>query len=405
MPNDGGGIIHPTAAPAPAAAPAAAPASATLNQPAPATERRRIGEMRELHQMPPPGNTSLLHTPTEKDPHRGADDIPGIGVNAQAQALARLVGEGEQTPLQGSETQILVEGQPVSWEQYQQLQAALKELDEAEQLPDKYAQKLRKVKPNGREMFVTVEDLERGFMLDIDYSNKTAAIAAERREIQRTRQGFVNLLADMDDGHSFLRAIDHLGKMPGFQAAAKLYAIQYAAEKRMTPDQRAVYERNRQLERESFQKDLRLRALEQQAAQAQQQQQLDPEHRHTAKQLEQFIPIAAKKAGFDASELNPDAQTLARERFEHHWASMCASDAFEGPLSLDHVLRAMRAAKQEVDALVLKAFGPSGRPQGGALPDTTRLSSAAPAAGQMTNGQPMRKRIGDMRDLSGVPRR
>jgi hypothetical protein len=383
-----GGVMHPGA---PAAAPAAQP---TTPQPAPATERRRIGEMRELHQRPAPGpqqlgNEELLHTPTVLDRHRGADDIPGIGVDAQAQAIARLA---EPDPIQ-AQAQIEVDGQVVTPEQYQELLEKWRSDDLHEELMERFVT----AKIDGKPLRIPVQEAVMGYQRNVDYSNGMADVARGRAENDRTRAGFLNILRDMDDGHSFLRAVDHLGKMPGFEAAAKLYAVRYAALKKMTPEQRGVYERNQQLERDNFQKDLRLRELEQAQA-AQVQQQATPDERHLAAQLAQMIPIAMKRAGVDHSPLYEDF-------FNKHWAQHCQGvPGFldDGPTTAK-VQQVVVAAQQDMAKHVAQRMAE--QQQGKPLPPTARMPSAAPTGGQTTNGQPVRKRIGDMRELSGVPRR
>jgi hypothetical protein len=371
------GIMHPgTGAAAPAAAaaqPAAAPQAPVTPQTA---QRMRVGDMTMLHQMPPP--TAVAEPEAAPFEAEALDALSGL--DAQAQAIA--------VPDQPEvlETQIEVDGQPVTWEQYQALQQKWNQDD----LHDELMTKFVTAKIDGQKVKIPVTEAVQGYQRARDYSNGMAEVAAGRRDNERTKQGFLNVLRDMDRGDTFMRVVRALGKEEGFKEAAKLYAIEWHRERQMSPEAREMLQQKRELERRAYMLEQRNRQLEQVAQQVQQQA---PSQRqqYQANQLAQMIPIAAQRVGLEDS-------LMARQAFQLHWDQM-APTLGEEDLTTQFVEQVMRAAKEEVDRAIQRSQAEQSRlaPR---TPPVQRLPGAAPAPGTVQpNGQPKRMRVGEMNSV------
>lgn len=376
--------MHPGAPSAPAVGAAQPAAGAPSPGAGPSTARMRVGEMTQLHQQPPPGQGQAVAEPE----FAGMDAIEGVGISAQAQALAVLDPNQPDDVLEG---QIEVDGEPVTYEQYKELLSKW----EADELANELLERFVVAKVDGQPMRIPVREAVQGYQRMSDYSRGMGQLRAAQADVERTRAGFNRLLVDLDQGHTFLQAMRNLNKMPGFEAAAKIFAIQYAKEKLLTPEQREVLAHSRQQEAENYQLKMRLQQLQQ--AQQQQPQPPNQNEMRLAHQLQQMIPLAAKKVGL------PD-DPLARDFFTRHWHNLAPT--LDGELTTDFVTRVMQAARESYDQAVQQAMtAQAGRPP--QVPPVQRLPGAAPVAGaQGIAGQPKRMRVGDMRGtLTRMPGR
>jgi hypothetical protein len=336
----------------------------------------RVGDMTMLHQTPAP--TYVAEAQEAAD--ISAMDSGFSGLDARSQAMA--VPEQEQPQL--LEAQIEVDGQEVTREQYDALMAKFKSDD----LHEDFMGKFGVAKVDGQNYRIPVREAFSGYMRNRDYSNGMAEIAEGRRENERTKMGFVNVLRDMDAGESFLRAVRALGKEKGFQEAAKLYAIEWDRERRMTPEQREMLGRVREIEKENYQLRIRSRQLEQVA---QQTQQMQPSQReaYQSNQLAQMIPIASQRVGLEDS-------LMARQAFQLHWRQMTENKPADFEITTDFVCGVMQAAKEEVDRAIARSQAERAQLPAN-TPPVQRYAGAAPPAGTVqANGQPKRMRISDM---------
>lgn len=378
-------------APAISVAPPSGAAPMPVGAPAPAQQqtatRMRVGDMNSiLHQTPAPG----AELARSDEPQWIADEIPGVGLDGKAQTMG--VPDDQQPEV--LEASIIGEnGETISWEQYQAERAKWLQDDLHEEFHSKFVTAVI----DGRKYRVPISEAVAGYQRNADYSNGMAEVAAGKRENDRTRQGFLNVLADMNGGESFLRMVRSLGKEEGFQQAAKLYALQWNAERQMTPQQRAVMDHARKLERENYQLKMQQRQLEQVT---QQQRPPDQQQQYIHHQLSQMVPAAARKVNLPWSP-------LAEQQIDLHFAQM-GPEHFRkgGELDTNFVMRVIMAAKETVEDTVAKSNAVLAQ-QMPAPPPVQRLPGAAPAgsATQQPNGKPTRMRVGDMNRVLTQPRR
>lgn len=342
----------------------------------------RVGDMTMLHQQPAP-----VLDPQVAQEFSGLEDYSGLDARSQAIAVP------DDAPPEVLETQIEVDGQQVTWEQYQALQQKWAQDDLHDELMGKFVT----AKINGQRERVPVSEAVQGYQRARDYSNEMTKLAADRRDIERTKQGFLNVLRDMDVGQTFLRMVRSLGKEKGFQEAAKQYAIEWHREQQMSPAQRELLHAHRELERRAYQLEQRNRQLEQ-GMQQQTQQTPTQRQQYQANQLAQMIPIAAQRVGLEDS-------LMARQAFQLHWDQMVGTLGDE-ELTTAFVEQVMRAAKEEVNIAVQRSDAERARlaPKS---PPVQRVAGAAPVAGTLQpNGQPKRMRIGEMNTvLTRLPAR
>ena len=202
---------------------------------------------------------------------------------------------------------------------------------------------------DGQSYRIPVSEAVRGYQRASDYSNKLRELYAFRDELQRREAGLQKLLMDMDKGQSFLDAMVFLGKFKGFSEAAIIYGTQLDAERRMTPEQRAVHIELRRQRAAMQQLEIENRNLRgaQQAQQAQQQPQGNgPNHDQVRQIYMQQLSLLAPKI---ADRLGFVATPYARGEFERHFENMLPSIQGQD-LTSEFVERVIRATMESVDA-------------------------------------------------------
>jgi hypothetical protein len=363
---------------APGAAPAAAPATngAAGQQPA---GRARLADfttgMHNAPALPALDPSSITHQgraplAANEGQDTGVPPNPYEQQNAQGDALA-------------VDDSIMAE--PISQEQYARDYQELKAKWDSPELPEELLGRLGPAMIDGQKYMIPVSEAFKGYQRNCDYSNKLAEVSQVRNETMQMRQGMQNLVNDLGNGETFRRAMRALGPaaVKGFHEAAKLHAIEWNALQQMPPQQRAVYERNQEMEQRLYQMEMQNQRLAMQAQQ-QQAQQPDRQTMYIANQLAQMAPLAMKRVGLEPSP-------FAEQIFQTHFANMMET-LNGGDLTTDFVTQVMQATKETVDAYVAKSQQQI-QQQARQLPPVQKLPGAAPPRGQQ--GVPERARLSD----------
>lgn len=373
-------------------------------QPGIAQTRARVGEFNAFSAGVQP---QLWQTP-------GADGMPGTpiaaraevmdrpidandpfspldnGLDAQAQALALsdepdplapLPPEGEEQPLQA---------QTINADEIRAWLNERQQWIDSDDLPDPFYAKFGVATVNGQRYRIPVSEAFKGYQRNEDYSNKLREMYAYEQQLQQREAGLQKLLTDMDDGQKFLDAMVFLGKFEGFAKAAIIYGTQLDAERRMTPEQRQVYQAMRAERARSQRLEMELRALRGQQ-QAQQQQPAQQPQGPTSEQVQQiYMQQLAHIAPKIAAKLGFVNTPIAQMEFERHFNARLPSIAGQD-LTSEFVEDVMSAAMESVEAhLQRSGYAPvnAGAPaQPTAAQGQPRVPSGNPRGGQWTRAQ------------------
>jgi hypothetical protein len=368
-------------------------------QPAPASQRARVGEFSAFSaQGMPQSAPQLSQTP-------GADGLPGQsislqnaqvidrpqdpndpfspldnGLDAQSQALALSDGPDPLAPIAPEEEQPL-QAQTINAEEIRAWLNQRQQWIESDDLPDDFMGKFVAPVINGQRRRIPVAEAIKGYQRNEDYSNKLREMYAYEQQLMQREAGLQKLLTDMDDGQKFLDAMVFLKKFDGFSKAAIIWGTQLDAERRMTPEQRAVHQQMRAERARNQQLELELRALraqQMQQQQPQQNQQQGPSHEQVQEiylqQLKYIGPKAAAKVGFVNTpatqrefELHFNARlpTIAGRDLTSEFVEDCMVAAME---SVEAVLQQsgyVRSQDVQPPAAATQPRVPAGVPQGG----------------------------------------
>lgn len=325
------------------------------------------------------------------DPNDPFSPIAGTGEDAQSQALA----------IDDSANAEVVEGA----DEQQQAANALTEADvrrmldeyrawaDADDLAHPLMGKFVVATVDGQRYRIPVEEAVKGYQRNSDYSNKMRQWSQLKAEVEGQQRGMQRFMADLDDGQTFLDAMMRIGKMEGFHRAAMIYGTQLAAERKMTPQERQVYQELRRMRARSRQLELDNARLTQVAEQrAQQQAQLQPPQGPSydiyMQQLQHLIPRVAERIGFEATP-------LAMREFEAHFANLLPS-LQGGDVTSDFVETCMLAAQESV-AKHMQAGYVQPEP-----PSQAPAYSRAPN-GRFSRGQQQQQAVPPASRVAGVP--
>lgn len=302
----------------------------------------------------------------------------------------------------GSPADVLQPDEQADYETWKASHEAYEAFKLSDNLPDDVMDKFIPVTVDGETYRVTAREAAQGYQRERDYSNHKRKLADFERQLVSRENGLRNFLADLDRGETFLDAIVALKKFKGFHEAAMIYGRQLDAERNMTPDQRRVYQANRQLNQELKEERRMKQALQYQLQNQPAQQPQNASVDRMMNQLAQIMPKAAALTGFVDGD-------LARQAVELHMDRLLPDHLRKGgEIDTPFVAMVLRAAMQEVDAAVRASNERRAREQPNARPPTPGVG-ASPMPnnagnpgqpGQRTNGIP-RAKIGDFGSIVG----
>lgn len=372
---------------------------------APAAERGRIGDFSSWsgRQETTPNHEQQisLQDPSlvgrqqqqvaERDQNEGNPFAADDGYDAQAQAL--VVDDSNPSEVLDPEA---------AQTEYRERLKRLDEWEASDELPEPFHQRFVVATIDGQRYRIPVAEAVAGYQRNSDYSNRMREVYAFQKQLQGQFQGLQALLADLDDGQTFIDAMIALKKFPGFHRAAIIYGKQLAAEQAMTPEQRAMVSQNRALRAQNQELVMRMNSLNQQVQQVRVQQPNQHEQ-FILKQVEMIWPKAAARVQWVDSP-------AARREFELHFENMLPT--LEGKeITTAFVMQAMQAAMESIQAQLragqdqqdqqLPAAVPQRQQlQRGPMPPGRSLPGPAPSS-QNGNGMQRRARIGDLGSLVG----
>lgn len=387
------------AAAAAPAAPAATPAPAAVPSGAAKVQRARPGELASLRSYEP----VVSEPAADAEPAAEGVEAPAAAEEATPEPEAAAPEEFGEEPLE-EEGQEPADpnAEPVLGMKPDELLATLRNGN----LPKSIADQLFVDIPigDGRTQRVAVSELPRGFMRGIDYTRKTEALAAERRQAQGILQARNNELQMLRDpsGRGMRQWIEDQGMFDAFFQAASSLAAEVDQYQRMTPEQQDAYDRmlaaqahERKLEERQRQLDERERANTHERFRAKHQQ-----------DLQTLVPQSWARHNLQDSQL---AQRIFNDSL---LAIVNRIERFDGlsPEIVDEATRNTIETLQELRRYELPAGGgpataaaagtapqqqqrqlpPSGRPQQrqpGPPPPTALPGAPRPAAQQRPNGQ------------------
>lgn len=367
--------------------------------PAPAAERGRIGDFSSwsgrTETSPSHEQQISLQDPSlvgrQQVAEREQNDNPFADDGYDAQAQALVVDDSNPSEVMDSEA---------AQAEYKERLKRLEEWEAADDLPEPFQQKFGYATIDGQRYRIPVAEAFAGYQRNADYSNKLREVYAFQKQLQGQFQGLQALLADLDDGQTFIDAMIALKKFPGFHRAAIIYGKQLAAEQAMTPEQRAMVSQNRALRAQNQELVMRMNSLNQQVQQVRVQQPNQHEQ-FILKQVEMIWPKAAARVQWVDSP-------AARREFELHFENMLPT--LEGKeITTAFVCQAMQAAMESIQAQ-LRAGTDQGQQPPAALPYQQQLRAPAPPgrslpgpapSSQNGNGMQRRARIGDLGTLVG----
>ena len=179
------------AAPAPAAAPASASMAdfdsmmANANTPPPWAEAQQQPNQKPAQQAKPTDpvdlDTEEINEPTEGAEQPEVDDGDGLLDDEPAQTAPEAITAAAD-----------------KW----------KALEDSPELPTEFGEKLWTVKPNGREMQVTVDEMAKGYMRLNESTRRAQALDVREQQIQQGEQKFSNFFKSIEDPRNFLEVFE-----------------------------------------------------------------------------------------------------------------------------------------------------------------------------------------------------
>lgn len=354
----------------------------------------------ELARKAPPKN---IHEEIEAVAELSAADA------AAAQGLDQETEELEATLVEDDER---LTSDP-RYKRWVEAETRLSELEKADHLPEAYYSKFIPVElPDQRKTQVNIVELQRSYLRQSDYTHKLREMRDYERAIKQREAGVQRLINQLGSGDAnhFLQFIEFAGAMKGFQQAALMWGWNLEQEERMSPDERQVRQTNRQLHQELMRARIEADSLRNQAAQAQQQQQPEsPDAAYISHQLNQMLPLAAKRLEEEGRPFI--SSSLAEEILKRDWEVFCREH--QGELSTASIMDVLRGVMEQVEVHIQSGYVPEPPPKAASqVPPVSR--QAAPPTGQATarsaqlagapnyaqqsqNGK--RARIGDLQNI------
>jgi hypothetical protein len=317
------------------------------------------------------------------------------GIEAEADVVAELADpDNAQNVMSAEQLEGEIAERMKLWEEWDKAD------DLAEQLQNKFLQ----VEREGVKSRVTAGEAARGYMRNDDYTNKLREVYAFRDQVEARGRGLDRVMQLLHgDGQQFLDTVIYIQAFPSFHQAALMYGAQLDAERRMTPEQKAVVASERkaralaqrlQIENQNLQA-----ALQQQS---QQQQGPAPNAQHYESQLQQMIPIAAQRLAQKGMPwIDSD---FARAVFTQHWG-VRIQGLGQKDLTTDFVEDVMASTMHYIRQIEAQNGGRQAVQQGQLAPPVGRLAGA-PALAQQSgapsyaNGRPQRRaRLGEISQI------
>lgn len=195
----------------------------------------------------------------------------------------------------------------------------------------------------------TLQEAMEGRMRHLDYSRKTRELAAERRDFDQAREDFVGMASawkgdSVDSRRSTRRQLEMLG-VPLREIAADI-ADEEAMLESMTPDQRNLWQSQRQHEIELSRREQELKAREARAGQ----QGGDSVRDKNASLFQKQLPSVMKGLGV------PETANTKRMLLEHLQGFY--TDRTK-PMTRDMLVKAARATKEELRELGMDTKPPT----------------------------------------------
>lgn len=250
---------------------------------------------------------------------------------------------------------------------------------------------------------VTVREAIKGYQRQEVSSWRFGEAKQMLQAAQQKEAGLSQLVGGAADGKGFMHMVRFLGLQKGFHEAAEAYAVIMAEELRLPPAEQESRRRARIAEERVAQLAQQNQML-QQVLQQQKPPDLDRQTAAVGHQLEQMIPLAAKRFGI---ELTQDAQgrmqldPLSQQVFRLHWDNMV--DTFGHELTTDDVMQVMAATKQTIDRYMAGSAEERARRaqlRSQQVPPASRVSATAPPApGQNPGQRPARASVSDFKKV------
>jgi hypothetical protein len=315
--------------------------------------------------------------------------------------------EGRSTPAAAPADQLTVQQRVAQWKKKAELLDALFEgADLTEEMCRRF---IVPFKENGRIVRESVYDSVRGRMRAGDYTRGKQQLAEIKRQYGQAEAGMVQIVGALTGGDpvQFRQAIEFLpGALETFFKACVVQGFQWDAERRMTAQERALVNQNRQLLLDKQRHELELTAARNQSAQLPSQPTVDERQAFFEQELTKLLPIAADRL---MKRGTPYVNSkFTRMLWEPTWRSFLQT--WDGNLTVDDVTDQLISIMEQT-AEHERAGGIVHTPRAATeLPPVSR-TSPAPAAQLNTqntaaqagapsyaspNGAPQRGRIGEL---------
>lgn len=273
--------------------------------------------------------------------------------------------------------------------------------EKADDLPEELLKKFGTVEREGVKSKVTAHEAFRGYMRNDDYTNKLRELYAFRDQVEARARGLDRVMQLLHgDGQQFIDTVVYINAFPSFHQAALMYGAQLDAERRMTPEQKAVVASERKARALAQRLQIENQNLQAQLQQtAQQQQGPAPNAQVYEHQLQQMIPLAAQR--MQQKGMPWVDSDFARAVFAQHWAVRIQTLGNQ-ELTTDFVEDVMASTMLYIRQIEAQNGGRQVQQQAQLAPPVGRMSGA-PALAQQSgapsyaNGRPARRaRIGDI---------
>lgn len=271
----------------------------------------------------------------------------------------------------------------------------------------------------GRKGTISVKELKRGNLREADYHKKLRELHQLRQRYEVAEQGLHQFVGAIVSGepNQFFTAMNIVpGAMETFKKAALVFGFQLDAENQLAPEVRQMMQEKRQLQAIAQRQQLEIQNL-QRAQQQQVQQQPGPDAAFLEHQLQQFLPLAAKRLAERGTPYvdSPLAQRLGKETWDVFIQN------FNGSVTLDDVVDVLASIQQQVADYIASGYvqhvpeasrqlppvgrtapAPSGAlAQRAGAPNYAGSVNQAPRGSGASNGRPPeRMRIGDIAQIN-----
>lgn len=264
------------------------------------------------------------------------------------------------------------EGEPL--DELEQLREFKRKVD-SDEWDDALLNKVRKVKINGQDHYITANEAFSGYMRNSDYSRKMREVTEVKNHAESIRQGANVLMEHLKSPKQLLEASKELGFYDSLFQVARHIAKQRYQLSQLDPQTRRFAEALEQT-REQHAREARERArLERELETTRRPPEVDQREQVMKHQLSQLVPRAFAK--FKIGDY-----PLARELFGQNLESLYQGGEIDAAL----VEQAAQATVENLGEIAQRL--PNGRPQNG---NGHQLS---PRAAAPSNGKPAVRRTG-----------